>query len=104
MAAPWNPPKRAEDFEFPITMEDYSTPGNFKSNPTLAAGDFKISKDEGAFANLTNLPAVTPASGVQVIVKLTSTEMTADKVLVVWQDQTTPKEWADNALGILTTA
>ena len=104
MAAPWNPPKKGEDFEFPIALEDMANPGNLKVNPTIAAGDFKISKDEGAFANLTNLPAVTPASGVQVIVKLTATEMTADKLLVTWIDQSAPKEWVDNALGVLTTA
>lgn len=104
MAAPWNPPKRGEDFQFPITLEDYANPGNLKANPTIAAGDFKISKDGGAFANLNTLPTVTPASGVRVVVLLSATEMTADDVLVVWQDQTNPKEWADDSQGILTTA
>jgi len=104
MSAPWNPPKRGEDFEFSTTLEDMNSPGSFKANPTIAAGDFKISKDEGAFANLATLPTVTPAGGVQVIVKISATENTADKWLVTWIDQTAPKEWADGSLGLLTTA
>lgn len=104
MAAPWNPPVKNEDFEFVVTLEDFANPGSWKSNPTLASGDWKISKDGGAFANLASLPTVTPASGVGVVVVLSSTEMNADKVLIVAQDQTSPKEWADFALCILTTA
>lgn len=95
MAAPWNPIKRGEDFECVVCLEDYNVPGRFKSNPTLAAGDVKISKDGGAFANLNTLPSVTPASGRGVAVVLSATEMTADKVLVVFSDQTDPPEWCD---------
>lgn len=104
MAAPWNPPVRAEDFEFSVCLEDMQNPGSFKANPTLASGDVKISKDDGAFANLATLPTVAPASGVAVQVELTGTEMTADKVVIVFSDQTSPKEWADFAVCILTTA
>jgi hypothetical protein len=104
MAAPWNPPKRGEDFEFVWYLEDYANPGNWKSNPTLAAGDFQISKDGGAFANLNTLPTVSPASGRQISIVLSATEMTADKVSVQMVDQTVPKEWADSAAVILTTA
>lgn len=103
MAAPWNPPVKAEDFEFMVCLEDMQNPGSFKANPTLAAGDVKISKDEGAFANLATLPTVAPASGVGVQVELTGTEMNADKVLITFIDQTAPKEWADYAVCILTT-
>jgi hypothetical protein len=104
VAAPWNPPVRAQDFEFAVCLEDYANPGLFKANPTLAAGDVTISKDEGAFANLATLPTVTPASGRQVQVELTSTEMTADKVTIIFRDQTVPPEWCDYAITILTTA
>jgi hypothetical protein len=103
MAAPWNPPVKNQDFEFNIALEDYANPGNFKSNPTLASGDWKISKDGGAFANLATLPSVEPASGISVKVVLSSTEMNADKVMIVGVDQTSPKEWADFAVCILTT-
>ena len=77
---------------------------SFKSSPTIAAGDFKISKAGGAFANLTNLPAVTPAAGVAVELVLTATEMNADWVMITGIDQTSPKEWADFSIAISTTA
>ena len=104
MAAQWNPPVKAEDFEFSVCLEDYVNPGLFKANPTLAAGDVTISKDEGAFANLATLPVVAPASGRNVNAELTATEMTADKVTVIFHDQTVPPEWSDLSINILTTA
>jgi hypothetical protein len=104
MAAPYNPPVKNEDFSIQISLEDWTNPGNFKSNPTLAAGDVKISKDGGALANLTTLPTVAPASSVLVTVSLSATEMNADVVSVVFIDQTSPKEWADFGFSIPTTS
>ena len=103
MAAPYNPPVRGEDFKAQFCLTDMANPGSFKSSPTIAAGDFKISKDGGAFANLNTLPAVTPAAGVAVEFILSATEMTADYIIVVAIDQTTPKEWADYSFSIVTT-
>lgn len=103
MAAPYNQPVKNEDFKIQIGLEDYSNPGNLKSNPTLASGDVKISKDGGAFSNLTTLPTVEPASGVAVTVALSATEMNADVVTIVFIDQTNPKEWADLLISIPTT-
>jgi len=103
MAAPYNPPTKNEDFQIQISLEDYANPGNFKSTPTLAAGDFKVSKDGGALANLTTLPTNSPASSVLVTIALSSTEMNADVVTVVCIDQTAPKEWADFVFSIPTT-
>jgi hypothetical protein len=103
MAAPYNPPVKNEDFVVYVTLTDADDNLSFKANPTIAAGDFKISKDGGAFANLTTLPTVTPASGVAVKVTLSSTEMNADNILVTGIDQTDPKEWADFSLSIPTT-
>ena len=103
MAAPWNPPVKAEDFEFDVCLEDYDNPGLFVANATLAAGDAKISKDNGALANLATLPAVSPAAGKIVKVVLSATEMTADKVTVILSDQTVPPEWSDYSITILTT-
>lgn len=104
MAAPWNPPVKAEDFEFNVCLEDFANPGLFKANPTLDAGDVQISKDHGAFANLATLPSVAPASGRNVYAQLTGTEMNADTVTIVFHDQTVPPEWSDLAITILTTA
>lgn len=104
MAAPYNPPVKNQDFFIQIGLEDYANPGNLKSSPTLAAGDFKVAKDGGALANLTTLPAVAPASSVCVTVTLSATEMNADYVTIVGIDQTSPKEWADIILSIPTTS
>jgi hypothetical protein len=77
-------------------------PGRFKANPTIAAGDFQVSKDGGAFANLANLPAVTPALGRAVLFTLSTDEMAADIVTIQCVDQTDPPEWSDYMLTILT--
>jgi len=101
-AAPYNPPAKGEDFKIRISLEDYANSGNFKSNPTIAAGDFKIDKDGGGLNNLTNLPSVSPASSVLVEIVLTTTEMDADVVSIVCIDQTAPKEWSDLVISIPT--
>ena len=103
MAAPYNPPKKNEDFIFYIALEDYANPGNFKASATIASGDFKVSKDGGAFTDLGTLPAVDPASSRAVKVTLSSTEMNADNVVFQGVDQTSPKEWADIIIAIPTT-
>jgi len=77
--------------------------GDLKNNPTISAGDFTISKDGGAAANLTNLPTVVGTSA-QVEISLTATEMTADKVFLQWHDPTNPQEWVDGWMTINTTA
>jgi len=103
MAAPYNPPKKNEDFLVRVALEDMANPGSFKASPTIAAGDFKVSIDGGALANLATLPSVSPASGIWVLVTLSSTEMNGDVIAVQAIDQTAPKEWADFALSIPTT-
>lgn len=104
MAAPYNPPVKNEDFVCYISLRSAADSLSFKSNPTIASGDFKVSKDGGALANLTTLPVVEPASSVMVKIALSATEMNADNVTVVAIDQTTDKEWADYVLNIVTTA
>jgi hypothetical protein len=104
MAAPYNPPVKNEDFVCFIALEDFAIPGTFKSSPTIAAGDFQVSKNGGAFANLTTLPSVAPASSEMVQISLSATEMNTDNVVVRCKDQTTPKEWADFIFNIVTTA
>lgn len=104
MAAPYNPPVKNEDFIIYIALSDYLNSGSFKSNPTIAAGDFKVSKDGGALTNLATLPSVEPASSVMVKLTLSSTEMNADNVTVVGIDQTSTKEWCDFVLNIPTTS
>ena len=102
MAAPYSPANRAEDWVIRVNLMDMANPGSFKSSPTLASGDAKVSKDGGALANLNTLPAVDPAASAGVKITLSATEMTADNVSVQLIDQTNPKEWADLAFTIVT--
>lgn len=103
MAAPYNPPVKNEDFVIYVALENMSSLGSFKADPTLAAGDVKVKKDTGAFANITTLPAVDTAGDRVVKVALTATEMNADNVVIQFVDQTSPKEWADLVIAIPTT-
>lgn len=104
MAAPYNPPVKNEDFIVYVAMSSAANPLNFQGTPTIAAGDFKVSKDGGALTNLTTIPAVDPAGSVLVKITLSATEMNADNVVIVGIDQSAPKEWADFILSIPTTA
>lgn len=104
MAAPYNPPKKNEDFKIRIALEDMAVPGRFKSSPTIAAGDFKVDKDGGGLNNLSTLPSVDPSSTKLVLLTLSNTEMNADVVTIICSDQTDPPEWADFVLSIPTTA
>lgn len=101
--ATYVPPKRATAYRFNVSLVDQSNTKVMKANPTLAAGDVKVSKDNGAFANLTTLPAVAPAAGVQVQVDLSATEMTADNVFVQFIDAA-GAEWCDLTINIPTAA
>jgi hypothetical protein len=101
MAAPYNPPRKNEDFAVDVGLDDINTAGRLKSSPTLAAGDVKVRLDAGAFANVTTLPT---ATGKAVQLLLSSAEMNADIVTVVFSDQTDPPEWADLLFSIPTVA
>jgi len=102
MAAPYNPPTKNQDFLVRIALEDMANPGSFKSSPTIAAGDFKVSTDGGALGNLGTLPVVSPASSIWVLVTLSAAEMNGDIISIEAIDQTSPKEWTDMAFCILT--
>ena len=101
--ATYNTPKRATAFKMYVGLVSQADTKLLKSNPTIAAGDFKVSKDGGAFANLTTLPSVAPAAGAAVMVDLSATEMTADNVVVTCIDAA-GAEWCDQFINIQTTA
>jgi hypothetical protein len=103
MSAPYNPPIKNQDFVLRVTLEDVANPGSFKSNPTIAAGDFKVDIDGAGLNNLATLPSVSPGSSIWVNIALSATEMNGDVISIQCIDQTSPKEWADAALCILTT-
>lgn len=93
----------AAGFTFGIGLIDQSNTKLLKANPTLASGDFKISIDGGAFANLNTLPTVTPAAGRQVQIVLSQAETNGDNLFIQCVDAA-GAEWCDTWINIQTTA
>jgi len=87
-------PKKGVAYDFSLSLSDSASPANFKANPTIAAGDFKVSIDNGSFNNLATLPTVAPAGSILVRIQLSSTEMNGDKV-VVWAKDAAGEEWEE---------
>lgn len=82
---------------FPLIDADDT---DFEATPvTFAAGDCKISKDYGEFANSTNAPTHL-GQGIYTVV-LTATEMAATAIILTIKDQNGP-EWEDQAILITT--
>ena len=96
-------PKRGVELIFYISLYQQADTKLLKTDPTIAAGDFKVDKDGGGLNNLTTLPSVDPAGSRLVKITLSSDEMNADVVTVVGSDQTATKEWADIMFSIPTT-
>lgn len=87
-------PKRNVAYTFYISLPDSAVAGSYKANPTIAAGDFKVSTDGSAFANLATLPSVDPAGSIGVKVDLSAAEMDGDKIMVQGIDAV-GNEWSD---------
>ncbi|KKN88758.1 hypothetical protein LCGC14_0246490 [marine sediment metagenome] len=92
-------PQKGVAYDFYVTLVSFADPSVFQTNPTLATGDFKISKDGGAFNNLATLPVVTPSGGKAVKVSLSATEMIVAKVFVLWID-VAGNEWQEGVYVI----
>ena len=75
---------------------------DYLANPTLAAGDVKLSKDGGAFNNLGTLPDAEPNSGKAVRAILADTETECTWGVIDFIDQTSPKEWEDQRVIFVT--
>jgi len=86
-------------YTFFVTLADALDPSTFKASPTIAAGDFQISIDGGAFANLTNLPTVAPSGSITVQIVLTAAEMNGSKINVQAIDQA-GAEWQPVLMSI----
>lgn len=99
----YNTPKRGVAFKMYVGLVDQSNTKLLKANPTIAAGDFQISKDGGAFTNLTTLPSANPASGRAVMIDLSASEMTADNIVIQCVDAA-GAEWCDQLINLQTTA
>jgi hypothetical protein len=91
--------QRALPLSFFVALEAYTT-GDAQGSPTIASGDWKISKDGAAFANLATLPDAEPDSTNQLRIQLSESELDADWVTIMGVDQTTDKEWEDFCITI----
>lgn len=92
-------PTYGQQFSFSLALVDRSNRPSFKSNPTIAPGDFSISKDGDAFVLLTNTPSSVPTGGVSVEVILTAVEMQANNIVVFARD-VSGSEWDDVLINI----
>src|SRR3990167_34506 len=97
------PPKKNTQFVFSLGLVSQADTKLLQVNPTLAAGDFQVSTDGGALANLGTLPTVTPAGGRMVIATLSAAEMNGDMTTFVASDAA-GAQWCDLILTIHTTA
>lgn len=98
----YNPPKKNTAFVMYLALRSQADTRLFQVNPTLAAGDVKISKDGGSLSNVTTLPTVISSSAI-VKLELSSTEMNADNVMVLFIDAA-GGQWCDLAINLQTTA
>ncbi len=96
-------PKKNVAYEFSVSLIDSADTGAFKVNPTIASGDFKVSTDNGALANLGTLPSVDPAGSIIVKITVAQAEMNGDKIIVQCIDAA-GAEWDDLMIFIDATA
>jgi hypothetical protein len=96
-------PKINTEYVFYISLISQLDTKLFQTNPTLAAGDVKVSTDGGAKSNIATLPVVTPAGSDQVKVTLSTAEMNGDNITVTFAD-VAGAEWASVTINIQTTA
>ena len=97
-----NPPKKNAAFVMYVGLRSQADTRLFQVNPTLASGDVKVSKDGGSLSNVTTLPSVIGSSAV-VKVELSSTEMNADNVTVLFSDAS-GGQWCDLMVNLQTAA
>lgn len=97
------PPKKnaAGGFTCYVSLTSQANPLIFQANPTLAAGDVKVSIDGGALANLNTLPDVDPDASKLVKVVLSQAEINGDNIQVIFSDAA-GDEWCDLTLNIQT--
>ena len=95
----YNPPRYAIEYIFYTSLVSQADTKLMKSNPTIAAGDFKVSVDGGTLNNLATLPSVAPASSKMVKITLSTSEMTGSNITVVCSDAA-GAEWCDQTINI----
>ena len=94
--------KKNTEYIFYIGLPSVADGNIFQANPTLAAGDFKVSTGGAALANPATLPSVDPAGSKAVKVTLSASEMNADNIQLICSDAA-GGEWKDVIINIQTT-
>ena len=92
-------PQKGVAYTFYISLVDSADPSKFKIDPTIASGDFNVSKDGGALTTVDTLPVVSPSGSPMVKVDLSATEMDADEINVVAVDLA-GDEWQELVFAI----
>lgn len=95
------PPKKGSAYTFYTALTSQADAKLLKANPTLAAGDVKVSIDGGAFANLATLPDAQPDASASVRVQLSADEMDGDNIVVQFIDAA-GDEWCSQQICIQT--
>lgn len=92
-------PEKGVAYETYINLTDAANRPQFRTNPTIAIGDFKVSIDGGAFADLTTTPVVTPAGSKAVKISWSAAEMNGDRIHTIGSD-VVGEEWDDVSITI----
>lgn len=95
-------PKINTAYECYVSLVSQANTKVLQNSPTMAAGDVKVSTDNGASANITTLPVI--GTNTRLLkVNLSAGEMNGGNVSVVFSD-VAGAEWCDLTLNIQTSA
>jgi hypothetical protein len=97
-----NPPYKGNQIIFDVPAIDSFSPGDLKLYPTINPGDFKVSKDDGAFVNLATIPEVVPWGSGWIKITISAEESNCDRLKIQGIDQASPKQYSDIYVEILT--
>jgi hypothetical protein len=94
-------PPRNTPYSTTIALTSRSNPNEFIVDPSISAGDVKVSIDYGDDADIDTLPVVVQAGKSNIQVSLTADEMDGVNIAVMFKDSSAL--WADFLLNIETT-
>jgi hypothetical protein len=92
--------KYGTEFIFYIALKTAGSDA-YQVNPTIAAGDVKVTQDGVDFGNIDTIPVVTPAGGTQVKVTVSVAELTGKQIQIQFIDAA-GAEWKADTINIST--
>ena len=95
-------PKKNTAFEFYVGLVSQANTKIMQASPTFAAGDVKVSTDNGTSSNITTLPVIGTNTKLAKV-NLSAAEMNGDNVTVTFSDAA-GAEWCDLVVNIQTSA